>query len=252
LPNKEDDYNESLRDFVASLYEKKCVNNEIYFIDKTPRYYLIIPEIVSLFPDAKFIFLFRNPAHVFSSIISTFGNGRLNKLHGYQIDIQSGSGDLAVGYNLLGEKAYRLQYEDLIKEPERYVNEIFDYLEIKKQPDVLTQFNQVELSGSMGDPTGVKKYSSISTDSLLTWANVIDSSVKKYVMLRFVKHISEAIFETHGYSKTSILEEVKRLNVRKVGFRDLLDLVLSGSISALNLNLYFSRDGKWSRKRYIS
>lgn len=252
LPHKEDDYNESLREFVSQLYEKRCSNNEIYFIDKTPRYYLIIPEIVNLFPDAKFIFLFRNPAHVFSSIISTFGKGRLNKLHGYQIDIKSGADELAAGYDLYKDKAYAVQYEDLIKEPDKYISEIFDYLEITTQSDVLTQFSQVKLPGSMGDPTGVKKYSSISTDSLHTWGDVIDSWVKKHVLLNFIKAISDDTFEKHGYSKAVVVEEVGRLNVEKLGVRDLADLMRSSSIPALNLNLFFSQDGKWTKEKYIS
>ena len=252
LPNKEDDFNELFRSFITGLYKKKCSQNEIYFIDKTPRYYLIIPEIISLFPDAKFIFLFRNPAHVFSSIISTFGKGRLNKLHGYQIDIQSGSNDLAAGYNIHKNKAYKLQYEDLIQNPEKYVNEIFDFLEIQQQPNVLTQFSQVKLPGSMGDPTGVKKYSTISTDSLRTWSKVIDSRVKKHVMINLLKSISKEIFETHGYSRSDIINEVRSINVNKFGFKDLIDFILSRTIPALNLNLFLSQNEKWSIKKYLS
>ena len=73
LPKKHKDYKNSLRDFVLDLYQKQCQNNERYFLDKTPRYYLIIDEIIDLFPDAKFIFLFRNPVHIYASSINTWG-----------------------------------------------------------------------------------------------------------------------------------------------------------------------------------
>ena len=61
LPNKQNDYFEAIKFFTESLYNKISDNKNIYFLDKTPRYYLIIPEIAKTFPNAKFIFLFRNP-----------------------------------------------------------------------------------------------------------------------------------------------------------------------------------------------
>jgi hypothetical protein len=37
------------------------------FLDKTPRYFLIVPELARLFPSARFILLWRNPLSVLAS-----------------------------------------------------------------------------------------------------------------------------------------------------------------------------------------
>ena len=157
LPRADKDFNSLFRQFIGGLYEEQCVNNEIYFVDKTPRYYLIIPEIFEIFPDAKFIFLFRNPAHVFASIISTFGNDRLNRLHRNMIDIQIGPKALARGYQLIGENSYKLRYEDLVTDPERYVKEVFDYLGVRHEPGVLNMFSKTRLDRNHGRSYGNKK-----------------------------------------------------------------------------------------------
>jgi len=36
LPNGENDYFRALNEFASALYQKQCVNNETYFLDKTP------------------------------------------------------------------------------------------------------------------------------------------------------------------------------------------------------------------------
>jgi len=251
LPGGDKDYNLLFQQFINGLYDKQCLNNETYFVDKTPRYYLIIPEIIEIFPDAKFIFLFRNPAHVFASIISTFGNNRLNRLHGNLIDIQVGPKALAAGYQLIEEQSYKLRYEDLVTEPDRYVNEVFDYLEINHETGVFDRFNKTRLGGSMGDPTGTEKYVSISTESLLTWKNVINSSVRKWFMIKLLDSIDAETYAIHGYSKLRVIEEVTTLRVGSLGIKDMLDLARQKLVPLLNLNLYFSSHGKWTHGRYL-
>ncbi len=81
-------------------------NGETYFLDKTPRYYLIIPEIAQIFPDAKFIFLFRNPLQVISSVMKTWCKGTLNGLHRYNNDLINGPQLLSEGYEILKDKSY--------------------------------------------------------------------------------------------------------------------------------------------------
>ena len=251
LPRGVKDYNLLLRQFICGLYDKQCLNNETYFVDKTPRYYLIIPEIVELFPDAKFIFLFRNPVHVFASIISTFGNDRLNRLHGNLIDIQVGPKALAAGYQLIGRNSYKLRYEDLVSDPGRYVNEAFDYLEIKHEPEVLHGFKKTALDGAMGDPTGTKKYESISTESLLKWKSIINSKVRKRYMINLLDAIDAETYVLHGYSKSQVIKDVMTLRVGSLGIRDILDLMWQKLVPSLNLNLFFSHHGRWTHTRYL-
>ena len=69
-PDGESAYVEALRNVALCLYEKALEpSGKKYFLDKTPRYYFIIPELHRIFPKAKFIFILRNPLAVLSSIL---------------------------------------------------------------------------------------------------------------------------------------------------------------------------------------
>ena len=47
-----------------------------YFLDKTPPYAHFLPELLRIFPEAKFVALWRNPLAVVASIVETFCGGR--------------------------------------------------------------------------------------------------------------------------------------------------------------------------------
>src|SRR5215217_1222403 len=66
LPNGRDDYLFEIRECVLRLYQKvsKSSDSPSYFLDKTPRYHLVADDIVQMFPDGKFILLWRHPLSV--------------------------------------------------------------------------------------------------------------------------------------------------------------------------------------------
>ena len=67
---------EGVRRMYGHFYEKALdTSGSRYFLDKTPRYYLIIPELIQTFPKAKFIILLRNPLAVLSSMVKTRARG---------------------------------------------------------------------------------------------------------------------------------------------------------------------------------
>ena len=55
LPGGEDSYFSSIRLMADDIYRKLASNNERYVLDKTPRYYLVLGEILKIYPDAKFL-----------------------------------------------------------------------------------------------------------------------------------------------------------------------------------------------------
>jgi len=65
----------------GTLYNRALeVAGKRFFLDKTPRYYFIIPELKNVFPEAKFIILLRNPLAVLSSILNTWFQNNLQAL----------------------------------------------------------------------------------------------------------------------------------------------------------------------------
>ena len=61
-------YKGEVKKLALQLYSKEGLPGK-YVLDKTPRYYHILPELLELFPKAKFVLLQRNPLSVFASIL---------------------------------------------------------------------------------------------------------------------------------------------------------------------------------------
>lgn len=254
LPGKENDYYKALGNFAFSLYEKQCPNNEKYFLDKTPRYYNIIPEIAKIFPEAKFIFLFRNPVHVMSSMMQTWSDGTFKKLYAYERDLNYGPKALSDGYELLKDKSYAIRYEEYVTNPEKYTKQICDYLEIEFNYNMLNSFSSQDTKGRMGDPTGVKNYKSISADSLGKWKSTFDNTYRKKIIYNYVSSIDSNVLEIQGYKKHEILREIRSLNVKNdIALKDRVDVLSSYLIRFLKPNIWFGKTTKkWAKKWYLS
>lgn len=254
LPNKENDYYEALRIFATTLYEKHCTNDEKYFLDKTPRYYNIIPEIAKIFLDAKFIFLFRNPVHAMSSMIQTWGDGRLNKMYKYERDLHFGPKALSEGYKILKDRSYAIRYEQYVQNPKKYTQEICKYLEIDFDEGMLANFASQNTKGRMGDPTGVKEYKNVDTKPLDKWKNTFNTSFRQKYINRYIDSIDEDILKLQGYDKKYILKEINRIKTGKnVALKDRIDLVYSNLVQFIKPNIWFGRTTKiWAKNRYLS
>lgn len=249
LPRQEDDYFEALSNMITTLYTKQCCDGEDYFLDKTPRYYLIIPEILKLFPEAKFIFLFRNPVHVYASLISSFGNNRLKNLYSTHIDLKVGPELLTKGYKLLAKKAIALTYEDLVKDPEKELRNITKYLDIEFKKELLQNFSHQDTKGSMGDPTGTVLYKAIEKKSLSKWKSVFSNHYRKRILLKYVKNLDADLLRTQGYHKQKIVKEIEQHNVGYgICLKDRIDYFYAFLVRRFRLNQFFSNskhnDGK--------
>jgi len=140
VPEGLDLYYEAVREMATVLYDRKlALSGKSYFLDKTPRYYLIISELYRTFPKAKFIILLRNPMAVLSSTLDTwFGNkiDILKKSLNYK-DLIEGPRYLIEGIEHLKEDAIVAHYEDLVVDPEQTVLRIcgkLEYAELRFEP----------------------------------------------------------------------------------------------------------------------
>jgi len=254
LPNKEDDYLDSLRDFMTDLYRKQCKNDEQYFLDKTPRYYLIINEIAQLFPEAKFIFLFRNPIHIYASIINTWGNNRFNKLFKNYNDLSQGFNLLTEGYLNFKNRSVSINYESFINNPEEELKKLSMYLDIDLNKKDAEHFSNQKTKGLLGDPTGNKLYSNISNEGLTKWKNTFNSFLRKKFAIQILNKISDDLLAEQGYSKSKIKQELNDLNNAKnyLIIQDLFDYSMSCFVRKTNFNLIKSKEFSWVRKRFLS
>lgn len=232
LPAGEPDYYTAVGDFVRRLYGSAVGDGVPYFLDKTPRYHLILNEILDIFPGAKCILLWRNPLAIAASILDTWGkNGRWN-LYRYKIDLYKGIENLVEAAKNRPERFIQINYEDMISNPAIVWPKIFSYLRLDYDPSVLDRYSAVTFSGSMGDPTGHKKFSGISTESIDRWRGTFDSRLRKAWARSYIEWLGSERLQIMGYEKKEILRELDGLS--KFGLSKICSDALFMSIGALH------------------
>lgn len=255
LPNKEEDYYESLRAFLSELYGKQCKKNEIFFLDKTPRYYYIVDEITKTFPNAKYIILLRNPIHVLSSAINTWSHGNLRKEYFFYDDIHYAPKALANACKSLGDKALIVQYENFVKDPEVIIKEICNYLEIDFEDKMINEFSKQDTKGRHGDPTGAKEYKKISSNSLHKWKSTFTSTYMFNYLKNYVDELDKlGIFESYNYDKKTIQDEMNNIDVKfKSSISDRYKHFRSDMFRLLKPRLFKKNSipGKWTKNIHL-
>ena len=239
LPNGRRDYLQALRSFALQIYRGLAAEDTTYFIDKTPRYYLILSEIKEMFPDAKFIFLFRNPLSVVSSVIESFNKGRLGDYR-HKIDLEFGPGALARGYAQFQPDGIALQYEQLVLDPQTELKRICDYLELDFSPEMLSGFSNVHFKGIMGDGIGTKRYQTVAQAPLEKWRRVLGTRVRKGYARRYIGRIGGDVWKALGYSERQLLNDIDSLQIEgqsslRSTLTDVLDLIRCEVYSAMEI-----------------
>jgi len=113
LDGGEEVFDAGVRAFAGTVHRAAAHRGERYFLDKTPRYALIVDDIERIFPDAKLIFLWRNPLSIISSMIEMSGDRWL--VPRFDIDLIEGIPRLVDTAERLGERALCVRYEDLLE-----------------------------------------------------------------------------------------------------------------------------------------
>jgi hypothetical protein len=215
FPRGRKDYLDELSLFIMKLYEINSEPKSKYFLDKTPRYHLIFNEIAELFPDGKFIFLWRNPLGVVSSIINTWCKGKW-KLSPWDIDLYAGISNLVNAFRENQFQVHALQYEKLITAPVIEVKKLCAYLEIEYDDRMLNLFTDIHFEGQMGDKIGIKKYDSLSDKSLSAWEKTFNNPFRRYWARRYLAWIGNEYLQIMGYNYSDLKMTVsneKDLNI---------------------------------------
>jgi len=253
LPHGEDDYYRAIRALGDSLYESLARNGERYVLDKTPRYYLIINDIVKIYPDAKFIFLFRNPLSVAASIVESFNRGRLGDFR-HKIDLYLGSRLLAEGYESIKDHSIVVHYEKLVVEPQHVLEKVCTYLDIPFHSGLVSSFAETPV-GVFGDQFGSAKFTALEPGRMENWRRVFSTTFRQRYLLKYLRDIGRGPIETFGYDFDDLQAQVANMEVQfSTGMRDRYNL-LKCEIMSLFEGIVFRekilRHGKLSSKTYM-
>ena len=182
LPHK--DLKSLIADFLVSFYNvilpKK--KNATIIIDKTARYYKIIAGLLSIFQDAKFILLSRNPLDVAASH-KLHWNFNLEKLvtpegvTDSSFDIFCAPKIIADSCEKFDDRCYWLRYEDLVTNPKKIIANICKFIEVPYSDDYLNFSEENEISNlhmkSSFDDDEVWKRGRIDQRSIDQWRQIL-------------------------------------------------------------------------------
>lgn len=205
LPGGREEYKRALHDFALGLYGAAAGDGARYFLDKSPPYCLIAEEIIELFPEGRFVFLWRNPLSAVASMIETWEPWRPTM---YRDDLFVGLPRLIAAYERNRERAHAVRFEDLVGGDAAPWNELMGYLGIDFEPASLNSFANVELNGRMGDPTGVKRYTELSAEPQQKWKGTLANPLRRAWCRRYLAFLGRRRLAVMGYELAQIEHEL--------------------------------------------
>ncbi len=211
---KEELYYKALRKMAATLYDGVLSpSGKSFYLDKTPRYYNIIPELIKLFPEAKFVFLLRNPFAVLSSTLATWYNNDYKALlkSVNKLDIYKAPAKLLEGINIMQDKAIKIHYEKLVLEPHTEIKLLCDKLGIKFYEDMINYGKKKAPKGRFGDAIEINKHSKPVDKNIEKWVlNLTSNDELKKHSIEYLSFLRPLVVSEMGYSYEEINEQLHR------------------------------------------
>lgn len=172
LPKGEQDYIAACRAYCDTLYQRMLSLHpgKQLFLDKTPAYALVLDFIARIYPDAKFVVLTRHPLAVLSSYAESFFNGDYAAAQAYNPILERYVPAIAKFLRQKPAPLYHIVYEQLVTDPERYLEDIFAFIGVAHAPEAVDYGKHQHAGGGLGDPIGVQKHSRPTTESIDKWA----------------------------------------------------------------------------------
>ena len=186
------------------LYAAAAGGDRRYFLDKTPRYHLVVRDILELFPEGRFIFLWRNPLAVIASIVNTWSEGRW-EFGPWHVDIFHGLERLTAVFEQSQDRAVAIRYEDLVCRKPDAIGRLSAYLDLSLEGNPLDAFAEVKLRGSMGDQVGSREYQQLDTGPLDQWRDVFSNPLRRRWASQYLQWIGDRRLTLMGYDRAELL-----------------------------------------------
>jgi hypothetical protein len=196
----EETYLQGISELARVLYSDALARaGKTIFLDKTPRYYYIIPELFRIFPKAKFIFLVRNPLAVLASVIDLWVGEDATFICKYTNDLLLAPKLIIAGRELLGEKALSVRYEDLVTNPADTLNALCQHLDLDFNPDMLNYGEREVPKGRWGDTVEINKHTAPVKDRLDIWKSMVEKEQTRHFAQEYLKNLGCEVVEKLGY-----------------------------------------------------
>lgn len=204
LPNKQADYWAACRAFCDALYGRYLETHpgKTICLDKTPAYALIVPFMMKVFPDAKYVVLTRHPLATFSSYANSFFDGDYAAAQKYNPILNRYVPALAACIRQTDVPICHVRYEDLVKDPETWMQRIYTYIGVPFEKETIEygQSSSEERKG-LGDPIGVKQHTRPTTGSIKKWVeDLVTDPARLALMGEIIAQLDPEDLMTIGYN----------------------------------------------------
>ena len=182
------------------IYQAACVRAKAdVIIDKTPRYYWIIEELLRMVPQCRVILLIRNPLAVMSSIIETWTRPRsVGFLSGFRGDLLEAPSRLANASTLTDPRIMTVCYEDLVSTPDPVLHDVQRFIGIEVK-EGLAHYGDAARR-AFGDPRGIHRDTAANQKSIDKWVEKAAHSAARWRLLNdYREYLGEQLIGRLGY-----------------------------------------------------
>ncbi len=212
----EETYREGVRRFAETIYGSVLdKHGKRLFLDKTPRYTMIVDELYELFPAAKYVLLIRNPLAVLKSELHTYVKGDWPMLSYFKPDLVDAPARLVAARGKLGDSALEVRYEDLVTSPESTVRSLCEFLDIEFDSGMLDYSDTPAPKGRMNDPVGIHQYTGVSSDSLDKWKELGADGQLRHFALQYLAAVGDETIGELGYDAAELRREIEQATVER-------------------------------------
>jgi hypothetical protein len=211
-------YVEALHQMAMHLYGTACREaGKAFFLDKTPRYYFVIPDLARIFPEAKFVILLRNPLSVLASILNTWVKGDWTRLSRYYHDLIDAPRLLLEGMDLLEDRVAVIHYETLVTEPRQVLSSLCAQIGLEFHESMLEYGETPKPPGRHGDPTGVSRYGRPVTASVDRWLELGRSKQTRHLAEKYLSTLGSELLYELGYEHSSLETRLRAVPSSSLG-----------------------------------
>jgi hypothetical protein len=210
LPHGEEEYIEGVRRMCTYLYGCALeASGKRYFLDKTPRYYLIIPELIRTFPEAHYIILLRNPLSMLISVIETWIKNQWSWVYYFKNDLVRAPPLLLEGARLLGERGLVVHYEQVVTNPEEEIRRICRALGEDFTAEMV-EYNRHNLPHwHYGDQKGVYEHARPVAQNTQKWVEAIREPQVWRLAHDYLQWLGRETVEQMGYAYSELEETLE-------------------------------------------
>ncbi|WP_235952182.1 sulfotransferase family protein [Crateriforma spongiae] len=185
-------------------------------VDKTPRYYRIIDEILRILDDVRMVLLIRNPLAVFSSILDTWIRGNWPYIAVHRDDLLMAPVHLAVASECGDRRLRTVRYEDLTADPDSVLADLQRFLGLQLTGG-LADYGEAT-HRRFGDPKGIGLHRCANAQSIDKWVCRAGQDPVHWRMLDdYRQMLGSELLQRLGYDDRQLADQLAQVRPKAVG-----------------------------------